>query len=122
MNIHLGRVDSFTTEMLVHLVRGNTLVVDLRIVVDEESVCLSCDGLEECGATTGTILDLGGDVGVTDLPARRAEYHQHLSIVYNSVQVLKNINLSRLLATDDLLDPTNDFEENIADTLLVISL
>lgn len=48
------------------------------------------------------------------LPARRAENHQHLSIVYHAIEILKDVNLSRLLAANKLLDCANDFEENIS--------
>jgi len=57
MYVHLCCVDSFTAEVLVHLLWCDTLVVDLGFLVNKEAVCLAGDCLEEGGASTANMLE-----------------------------------------------------------------
>lgn len=61
---YLGSVDGLSTEVLVHLLRRDALVV--QIALDGEAIGLARDRLEEGGATTKS----GEQDGVSDVVAR----------------------------------------------------
>src|SRR5947209_4136992 len=63
MHIHLGSVDGFAAKVLVHQLWADTLVIDVRVLVNVEAVRLSSDGLQESRATR----------------TRRTEHYQHLA-------------------------------------------
>ena len=52
VDVHFSLVDTLSTEIAVHLFLGDSLVVDMRIWVYEESIRLTRDCLEKCRTTT----------------------------------------------------------------------
>jgi hypothetical protein len=50
MSINLGRVDSFPPESSLHLLGGDTLVVNVRLLADMKTMSITGDELQQCRA------------------------------------------------------------------------
>jgi hypothetical protein len=84
MDIDFGSVNGFTTVVRVHLLCGQTLVIEVRTIVDVNTVELTSDGLERSRATgTG-----------------RSKNDKHLTSVHNTVKVAQDINALSASASD----------------------
>lgn len=58
VNLGLCIVNDFATEVLVHGLVRNTLVMDIGFGVDRETMGISSDGLKECRAATDSRVSL----------------------------------------------------------------
>jgi len=75
------------------------------ILIDEETMCLASNGLQEGGATR----------------SRRSQNNQHLTGLDETIAFSQNVDLAAFVA-HKLPDKTRALEPNVADTLLVISV
>lgn len=51
VNIRFSHIEDLAAEVLVHHLRGNTLVLDVGIIVDIDTVGLPCYGFQKRGTT-----------------------------------------------------------------------
>ena len=104
MGIDFSRVNGLTTVVSMDLLGSHTLVVEVGLVVNEDTVVLAGNGLEE-GCAAGT---------------RGSQNNQHLALAHNTIEIAENIDTALATHANEVADLADDFETNVENILLVI--
>lgn len=97
-------VDRLAAELLVHTIERNPLVVDAAFVLDEKSIVLARDGLEQ-GRATGT--------GAT-------ENDEHLALAKDAVKVAQDVDALTRTSPEQAANVAWQSSNHIHDVLLVV--
>ena len=79
MNVDLSLVNALSSEILVHDLLRDPLIIEIRVFRNIESINLSGNNLQERRTTTGFVRNLPRVVSWHYSPPRPPQYHKHLS-------------------------------------------
>ena len=91
MYVDFGLINALASEVLVHGVHRNTLVIHIRVLCDIETISLSRDSLQERRATTALVNSVRSNFSVYHLPPRPPQYHKHLSTLDQAIETSQDL-------------------------------
>lgn len=91
MYIDLSLVNALSSEVLVHGLLRNTLIIQIRVLRDIETTSFSRDGLQERRTTTVSISNALTILSYHHLPPRPSQYHKHLSTLDQAIEISQDL-------------------------------
>lgn len=91
MYIDLSLVNALSSEVLVHGLLRNTLIIQISVLRDIETIGLAGDGLQERRTTTGLVSNVLYVLLENHLPPRPSENHKHLSTLDQAIEIPQDL-------------------------------
>lgn len=89
--IDLSLVNALSSEVLVHGLLRNTLIIQIRVLRDIETIGLAGDDLQERRTTTALVSDILPVLSEYHLPPRPSQYHKHLSTFDQAIEIPQDL-------------------------------
>src|SRR4030081_889414 len=97
MNIDFSLVDGLASEVFMHRLHWNSLVVDVRPITDKEAINFARNRLQKCRTAT----------------TRSTKDHKHLSTLDQAIKIPQNLNLRLSLLANESFEQTGSFQRII---------
>lgn len=94
--VGLSLVNALSSEVLVHGLLRNTLIIQIRVLCDIEPISLSRDDFQERRTATALVSNVIPVSLEHHLPSRPSQYHKHLSTLDQAIEVFQDLNPSLL--------------------------
>lgn len=109
-------VNAFSSEILVHFLLRNTLVIEIRVFSDMDPIVFSRDSLQERRTAAAPVsnavrVQLSS---LSYLPPWSSQYHKHLSTLDQAFKIPQNSNFGLLLLSEEPHDQAEQFQRVIS--------
>jgi hypothetical protein len=96
VDIDLGSVARFASKLGVHLLLGDTPIVDVGMLVQVYTIHLARDGLQVGSAATGGVsnVQMQTQSAREDIPSGRTKDDEHLSSLKDTINSVQDVDFS----------------------------